>query len=82
MGTRRDVIGYEDVRLLNFRMGSVMKLEDTDPFEVPMYETSIVDVELGDVLLGVRNPTGLCSESESDGPHLVSVRVAPLWQPY
>ena len=39
-------------------------------------------VELGEVLLGVRNLTGLCSESESDGPHLVSVRVAPLWQPY
>jgi len=42
----------------------------------------VKDVELGEVLLGVRNPTGLCSESESDGPHLVSVCVAPLWRPY
>ena len=43
-GTGRDIVGYEDVRLSNFKKGSVTKLGDTDTFEIPVYEMSIVKV--------------------------------------
>ena len=43
-GTRRDVVRHEDVRLLNFRKGLITKLGNTDPFEIPVYETSIMEV--------------------------------------
>jgi len=43
-GARRGVVGYENVRLLNVRNGTVAKKKDTDPFEVPMYNVGTMEV--------------------------------------
>jgi len=67
------------------------KVEETmQPGSLPLYPC-LVSIHIhplqpallnSEILLGVRNPTGLCSESESDGLDLQSVHVVLLWRPY
>ena len=43
-GTRRDVIGHKDVRLLNVKTRNRSQSEETDSFEIPVCETGTMEV--------------------------------------
>jgi len=43
-GTRRGVVGHEDIRLLSVTKGLVAKHRNTDPFEVPMREIDTMQI--------------------------------------
>jgi len=43
-GTKRGVVGYEEVRLGSVKRGSIEKWINTDPFKVPVCETGVMEV--------------------------------------